>query len=116
MKRLFSLTLIGALLILSSTSSNASNSAHEAAAKVSVLATGELLLNGTPTDLVQIETEFQRLKANQGSVMYYREDGQSEPPPVAMSVIDLVVKYELPVSMSTKADFSDYVDENGTSS
>jgi hypothetical protein len=113
MKRILRLTLFGALLAMSSVCANASDHAPDVVARVSVLATGKLLLNGSPTDLMELDKEFQSLKANGGSVLYYREAGQSEPPPEAMSVIELVVKYKLPVSMSTKADFSDYVDENG---
>jgi len=30
-----------------------------------------------------------------------------------MAVVKLVVKYKLPISMSSKPDFSDYVDESG---
>jgi hypothetical protein len=32
-----------------------------------------------------------------------------------MAVVELVVKHRLPISMSTKPDFSDYVDGDGTS-
>ena len=83
--------------------------------KVSVLASGQLLLNGKPSDIAAIETEFKALKGEKGSVWYYRENPSSEPPPSAMAVIQLVVKYSLAISMSSKADFSDYIDGNGIS-
>jgi hypothetical protein len=47
--------------------------------------------------------------------MYYRENARSEAGSEAMSVIDLVVKYGLPISLSSKSDFSDYIDANGQS-
>ena len=84
-------------------------------ARVSALASGGLLLNGKPADIRMIDAAFQQLKTSKGAVWYYRESAQAEPSPEAMSVIKLVVQYGLPVSMSTKPDFSDYVDANGRS-
>jgi len=84
-------------------------------AKVSVLSSGKLLLNGSTSSLAALEVEFQKLQKVKGSVLYYREKPAAEPPPEAMAVMELVVKYSLPVSMSSKADFSDYVDANGKS-
>jgi hypothetical protein len=78
-------------------------------------ALAHLLLNGTATDLSEIEAEFARLKKVGGAVWYYRESPESEPPANAMAVVKLVVKYKLPISMSSKPDFSDYVDESGQS-
>jgi len=84
-------------------------------ARVSALANGKLLLNGRTVELPTMEQEFQRLKGSHGTVWYYRENPQSEPPPQAMDVIKLVIQYGLPLSMSSKPDFSDYVDANGRS-
>jgi hypothetical protein len=83
--------------------------------RVSALASGKLLLNGKSAELTVIETKFQRIKKVQGAVWYYRENPESEPPPQAMDVIKLVVQYGLPVSMSSKPDFTDYIDGNGRS-
>ena len=90
-------------------------SAEPALAKISVLASGKLLLNGKPTDLASIEAEFKRLQIQKGVVWYYREGFQAEPPQEATSMIELVIKYRLPISMSSKADFSDVIDANGRS-
>jgi len=81
--------------------------------KVSVLSSGKLLLDGKPTDLKRIEEDFRKLKEAGGSVWYYREAADTEPPPEGPAVVQLIIKYRLPVSFSTKPDFSDYVDENG---
>jgi hypothetical protein len=86
-----------------------------AIAKVSVLSSGKLLLNGSASSLGALDGEFQRLEKAKGSVWYYREESTAEPPPEATAVVQLIIKYSLPVSLSTKADFSDYVDSNGTS-
>ena len=48
-------------------------------------------------------------------VWYYREAGKEEPPPQAMNVIKLVIEHNRPISLSSKADFSDTIDENGNS-
>jgi hypothetical protein len=109
MKRLLTLAFIGVLLAMSI------GHAQEPVAKVSALASGKLLLNGQPASLATIEAEFKKLRSNNGSVWYYRENSQAEPPPEAMAVIELVVKHRLPVSMSSKPDFSDYIDQHGNS-
>jgi len=46
---------------------------------VSVVASGALTLNGTPSNLVAIEAELQRLQAANGPVYYYRENPYSAP-------------------------------------
>jgi hypothetical protein len=48
-------------------------------------------------------------------VWYHRENPAGEPPPQGTAVIQLIIKHRLPVSMSTKPDFSDYVDDKGVS-
>ena len=42
-------------------------------------------------------------------------DALQAPPPQGQAVIQLIIKHQLPVSMSTKPDFSDYVDDKGVS-
>jgi glycine cleavage system regulatory protein len=81
-------------------------------AKISALASGALLLNGRAVDLASIEAEFKRLQAEDGVVWYYRENPRSEPSPAAIEVIQLIIQYRLPISFSSKSDFSDYIDEN----
>ena len=84
-------------------------------ARVSVLADGKLLLNGELVTLSALSAALKKLKEANGVVWYYRENGQGEPTPQAMSAIKLVVEHSLPVSMSSKADFSDYIDATGNS-
>src|SRR5262245_57619268 len=84
-------------------------------AKISALSSGALLLNGQPSDLASIEAEFERLQTQEGTVWYYRDNPQAEPAPQAMAVIKLVIQYRLPITFSTKPDFSDYVDADGRS-
>lgn len=88
--------------------------AAEIVAKVSVLSTGKVLLNGKPTTLAALNTALGSLAASKGVVWYYREAAEAaEPPAVSMQVIELVIKHRLPISMSTKPDFSDAVGPDG---
>ena len=84
-------------------------------ARVSALADGRLMLNEEPVNLSVLSTALKKLKEANGVVWYYRENGRGEPTPQAMSAIKLIVEHSLPVSMSSKADFSDYIDETGNS-
>lgn len=84
-------------------------------AKVRVSSSGQISLNGVATTQQSLDKAFAKLSAEHGVVWYYREAAGAEPPPQAMEVVQLVVKYRLPISMSTKADFSDTVDSNGNS-
>jgi hypothetical protein len=86
--------------------------------KVSAKADGALLLDGKPTDVAALDGEMSRLEAlgsGKGSVWYYREHPEQEPPPQAMRVVEMVIKHKLAISMSSKAGFSDYVDDQGVS-
>jgi hypothetical protein len=76
-------------------------------ARVAVLATGDLLLDGRPVTLEALDTALAGFRARQGVVWYYRENAAGEPPPQAMEVISLIIRHQLPISMSQKADFSD---------
>jgi hypothetical protein len=83
--------------------------------KVSALANGEILLNGQPSSLDQLTARLSIAQKIQGKVFYYRETAEQEPHPNAMQAVERIIESKLPVSFSTKPDFSDYVDENGQS-
>ena len=87
----------------------------EPIAKVTVLASGTVLLDGKPTTLPALEERFKGLKAEGGAVWYHRDNPAAEPPPQGTAVVKLIIKYQLPVSMSAKPDFSDWVDDKGVS-
>ena len=106
-------TIVAALFSLVSLVSSAY--ADPPNAKISALASGALLLNGKTADLASIEAELKRLRINNGEVWYYRESPQTEPTPQAMAVVKLVIQYRLPISFSSKPDFSDAVDDKGRS-
>jgi hypothetical protein len=47
-------------------------------------------------------------------VWYYREAGKDDPPPQAMQVMKLIIDNRLPISISTKPDYSDVLLPDGT--
>jgi len=83
--------------------------------KVSVLQSGKILADGAEISLANLDSRLTQLETQKGVVWYYREAAQGEPPPIAMEVMQLVVKHRLPISMSSKPDFSDAIDANGQS-
>ena len=83
--------------------------------KVSVLASGAILLDGSAATLGELEAAFQAAKERGAAVLYYREAAGSEPPAEVQTVLKMIVAQRLPVSMSSKPDFSDWVDQQGVS-
>src|SRR4051794_128212 len=85
--------------------------------KISVLASGAILLDGKPMEFEQLDAALQAAKQRNGNaqVWYYREAGGAQPPPQARAVIQRIVQYKLAISLSSKPDFSDWVDAKGVS-
>ena len=105
------LIVLGSLVLISAACLKPAE--PDSVARISVLSSGEILLNGKPIEFAQLEQNLQRLKTEGGVVWYYRDNPAREPPPNAMAVLDLVMRNNLPISMSSQPDFSDYIDENG---
>jgi hypothetical protein len=83
-------------------------------AQVGAYKDGRITLNGRAVSIEEIREAFAELSRNNGAVWYYREAADSEPHPNAMLVVEAIVNARLPVSMSTKSDFSDVVLPDGT--
>jgi len=81
--------------------------------KISLLASGEILLDGQPVDLAQLDSRLSQASASQDQILYYKEDLRPDASPQSMEIVKLVIKHKLPISFSTKADFSDRVDQFG---
>jgi biopolymer transport protein ExbD len=81
--------------------------------KVTVTANGEIALDGHPATLDQLSARLTELKQAGGEVWYYRENPSAEPHMNAMKVIELVADNRLSIQLSSKPDFSDYVDDKG---
>ena len=83
--------------------------------RVSVLASGTVLLDGRPVTFSELEPAFAAAKHHGAPVLYYRESGALEPPPEAQKVLQLIVANKLAISLSSRPDFSDWVDQQGIS-
>jgi hypothetical protein len=83
--------------------------------RISVLTSGKVLLNGKESNLPDVKKALEKARSEKAVVWYYRESGKGEPPQQAMEVIKLVIENNLPISMSSKPDFSDYIDDKGQS-
>jgi hypothetical protein len=83
--------------------------------KISVLATGALLLDGKPGTFDQLEAALAQVKEVNGQVWYYRETAGGQPAPEALQIFKRILTLKLAVSLSSKPDFSDWVDAKGVS-
>ena len=77
--------------------------------KVSVLATGELRLNGEPVTLDALGQAMAEAAKPETVVWYHRENPAGEPPPIAAEVMKLISANKLPVRLSASPDFSDSI-------
>lgn len=82
--------------------------------KIAVFADGRLTADGRQVTIEELSRDLAQLRKEHGSVLYYREDASSEPPPIATQVIKAIIDAHLPVSLSTKPDFSNVVLPNGS--
>ncbi|MGH7711007.1 MAG: ExbD/TolR family protein [Gemmatimonadaceae bacterium] len=82
---------------------------------IGVYANGSVFVNGIRVDTDGLESALQNAAATQKQVWYYRENPTSEAPPHAVDVINRIADHQLQVSMSSRPNFCDYIDENGTS-
>jgi hypothetical protein len=80
-----------------------------------VLANGTVLVDGRAATLDELDFALASTRQARGQVWYYREAASGESPPIARQVIDRVVALKLPISLSSKPDFSDWVDAKGVS-
>lgn len=74
-----------------------------------------VLLDGQRIEMDALDRKLSSVDKQGTGIWYYREAAAGEPHPQAMAVIQLVVKHKLRISMSSKPDFSDYVDAKGVS-
>lgn len=83
-------------------------------ARIRVSRAGEIWCDDVRTSLGDLAPRLAELRAANGVVWYYREDVDAEPAPEAMAVVRMVVEQRLPISMSTRADFGDVIQADGT--
>jgi C-terminal processing protease CtpA/Prc len=84
------------------------------AAKIKIRRDGVVSLDDKAVSLDELKAALSKLKQSPGSsVWYYRENPAGEPHPNAMQVLKLIVDAKLPIRLSTKPDFSDFVGADG---
>jgi len=80
------------------------------ALKVSVLSSGNILLDGREVSLSDLEEALQAAKLNGSLVQYYRENPEGKAPPEAEAVLKLIIANRMRVALYTKPDFSEQPD------
>jgi hypothetical protein len=97
----------------------AASAAEPVVSKIAVLHDGRILVDGSPVDGPTLDSRLSALAKAHGAIWYYREGVGAEPSGAQAqaieSVLSRVVRARLPISLSTKPDFSDVVDQNGHS-
>jgi len=88
---------------------------NSAVLKLSVLSSGQLLLDGNDITLGELEPMLAAAAARNDVVWYYRESASADGPSEALQVLQFIVKHKLRLSLSSKPDFSDWVDAQGRS-
>jgi hypothetical protein len=88
--------------------------AEGAVGRIAVSAKGEVSFDGAPVTLDALKPKLADLAKRGGVVWYYREAASKNPPKQVFQVLDLIVENRLPISMSTKPDFSDVVMPDGS--
>jgi hypothetical protein len=83
--------------------------------RIAISAKGTVSFDGTAVSLDGLKPKLAALKSRGGIVWYYREAPVGPPPANAMDVMKLIMHYQLPISMSSKPDYSDEVMPDGTS-
>jgi hypothetical protein len=81
---------------------------------VAVYADGHIVADGHEIALPALRQAFARVSKAHGRVLYYREAPESEPHPNAMAVMQAIIEARLPVSLSSKPDFSNVMLPDGT--
>jgi hypothetical protein len=82
--------------------------------RVAVTAKGAVSFDGASVTIDVLRLKLADLKKRNGVVWYYREAAKGEPPQQTMDVMKLIVDNRLPISMSTKPDYSDVLLPDGT--
>ena len=88
-------------------------SPKDSALRISVLSSGKILLDGKKVTISEVKKALTRVNSETGAVWYYRESGKGEPPDAAIEISKVMVESKLPISLSNKPDFSDYIDDRG---
>lgn len=87
---------------------------YDVVIEVSVLLSGEVFADGEKISMSQLDKRFAEISKQNGVVWFYREIGDQKPPAAATEVLELVIKHQLMINISSKPDFSNVVEADGT--
>jgi hypothetical protein len=83
--------------------------------KIAVTSSGQISANGSPTTLEALAPLLSDVAKNKGEVWYYHGAPKEEPHPNALKVLSAIIDHNLPVRLSSKPDYSDTIEDKGTS-
>jgi hypothetical protein len=83
--------------------------------RVQSFKSGIIKVDGQTVTLGGLAEALAQIKAKQGAVLYYREDPAAEPSQNQMEVFKALMSAGLPISLSSKPDFSDSIGSDGVS-
>jgi|SRR5215472_8827193 len=81
--------------------------------KIAVASDGRITVDGSPATMESVRASLKRLAEQKGVVWYYREAGETEAPPESTEVMNAVIQNRLPISLSSRPDFSDAIGADG---
>ena len=81
--------------------------------RVRVSQAGQIEMNGVKLTREELRNALTKLKADGGGVMYYRERWNEPPSAEAAKAFEVITEAGLPIRMSSKPDFSDYIGPDG---
>jgi hypothetical protein len=115
MYRMLGLAVVIALLLVGQREANGqARPDQRPVGKIAVTASGAVSFDGATVTLDGLKAKLADLKKRNGVVWYYRQAASSEPPAQAIDVIKLVIDNQLPISMSSRPDYSDVVLPDGS--
>jgi hypothetical protein len=82
---------------------------------VQSLRSGVITVDGKPVTLSELSVALAQIKTKNGTVLYYREGPNQEPTEHQFEAFKEIMAARVPISFSSRPDFSDFIDENGHS-
>lgn len=79
------------------------------------MADGRITADGFPTGIDSLRVLLKRLAEEKGVVWYYREAPETPAPPESVAIIQAIIENRLPISLSSRPDFSDAIGPDGKS-
>jgi len=105
---------VASLLMVHVEGSGQARTEEGAIGKIAVTADGVISFDGAAVTLEGLKLKLVDLRKRNGTIWYYREAAGSAPSAQATEVLKLIAQSRLPISLSTKPDYSDVVLPDGT--